>query len=97
MTITINFLGSLLKRKLQEKSIRKKYQIILEESFDGFLLTDRDGQITYSCPSASDLTGVPDLQLLNINFPALLHPDDVTDFKRQFKDLVSGLTSSITT
>jgi PAS domain S-box-containing protein len=97
MTITMNFLGTLLKRNLQEKSIRKKYQLILEESFDGFLLTDGEGQITYGCPSASILTGVPGPQLLNLNFPLLLHPEDVTDFQRQFKELVSGLTSSITT
>jgi PAS domain S-box-containing protein len=93
----MNFLGTLLKRNLQEKSIRKKYQLILEESFDGFLLTDGEGQITYGCPSASILTGVPGPQLLNLNFPLLLHPEDVIDFQRQFKELVSGLTSSITT
>jgi PAS domain S-box-containing protein len=93
----MNFLGTLLKRNLQEKSIRKKYQLILEESFDGFLLTDAQGQITYSCPAASDLTGVAGPQLLNLNFTSLLFPDDVTDFKNQLKELVSGPKSSLTT
>jgi PAS domain S-box-containing protein len=93
----MNFLGTLLKRNLQEKSIRKKYQLILEESFDGFLLTDGEGQITYSCPAVSDLTGVPVPQLLNRNFHSLLHPDDISDFKKQLKELVSGSTSSLTT
>ncbi|MDF2431513.1 MAG: hypothetical protein JWP44_1144 [Mucilaginibacter sp.] len=88
-TFFICLLDMIRLTNLKLKNSEERYKGIVEKSYEGFFLTDRDTNITYSCPSTSVLLGYSDDELRQMHYYNLINPEAVGEFKINLAKLLT--------
>ncbi len=67
------------RKKVQERLQESElfYRSLISHSLDGIVMTDKEGIITYSGPSAKKISGYEPEQLLGQHIFGFVHPDDM--------------------
>ncbi len=71
-----------IEARLQESELF--YRNLISHSLDGIVLTDRNGQVIYSAPSVTKLSGYEPQHLLGHSIFEFVHPDDYSLASRAF-------------
>lgn len=66
----------------------KRFHAIIEHTSDIVSLTDEEGRIIYISPSLEKITGLTNEEVKNKSYELLVHPDDRTDAKLIFEELL---------
>lgn len=75
--VLLNDVTSRLKTEKELQASEKKFRALIENNNDIIVLMDGDKRISYRSPSASRITGWPDVELAKMDFVNdLVHPDD---------------------
>lgn len=68
--------AAITRDETERKKIEKNYQMIAENSSDMIRLIDKDGVIQYASPSHQTQLGYHPNELIGLEFPQFIHPDD---------------------
>jgi PAS domain S-box-containing protein len=66
----------LLRDVTEQRAVRKRYRALIENSSDLTLVLEPGGEITYTSPSVSDITGVEPTAIEGMNALSLIHQED---------------------
>ncbi|MDB5006855.1 MAG: domain S-box protein [Mucilaginibacter sp.] len=80
---------------LKLKNSEERYKGIVEKSYEGFFMTDRDTNITYTCPSTSILLGYSTDELKQMHYDSLINPEAVSEFKINLAKLLTVNEASL--
>ncbi|MBU1167442.1 PAS domain S-box protein, partial [Patescibacteria group bacterium] len=75
----------------KSKESEAKYKSIVDNSVDLIMLTGPDGIITYLSPPCESVLGYQPQELVGKQ-PWIIHPDDLKDVQKAFKDALSGVS-----
>jgi PAS domain S-box-containing protein len=80
---------------LQEKQAKERFKVITEKSHEGFITTDKDCKINYTCPSTLSLLGYTEQEFNGMNYYTLIDDDALNEFQRQFNNLTERNEAAI--
>lgn len=73
----------------------KRFKLLIENSQDGFILTDKNGKCTYASPSVEKVIGLAPDNQENVNLLKLVHPEDLQKTLGGFLEMLSKKTNRI--
>lgn len=84
----IDVTEQVLSRKRIEES-ENRFRALIEKSEEMIMLTSADGKLLYGSPSISKVFGYSEEDVALKNILELIHPDDLTEFTKKRKKLVT--------
>ena len=96
---TIAVLTDITDRKEAEEALQKsreQYKSLVENIRDIIYTLDSDGTITYVSPVIESYLGIPPGDITGRPFGEFIHPDDLEEVQKSFKDTLKGKTGSQT-
>ncbi|HEV3437835.1 MAG TPA: PAS domain S-box protein [Gemmata sp.] len=73
-----------------------RFRALIEKSFDGILLLDREGVISYASPSATRIMGYPREEFIGRSFSELVAPEDLNEHNESHRQSIGELGASAT-
>jgi two-component system, cell cycle sensor histidine kinase and response regulator CckA len=84
-------------RREAEERVRRseeRFRALIEKSFDGLLLLDREAIITYASPSATRILGYPRPELTGRAFSELVPREDLDEYAERHRQVAAEASAS---